>query len=130
MLGAVYSYLNSDRVEPMHPSPRGLSLSLCLCLFSSLVSSVAFLTSCLSLLASRLSPPGGSSSGEPSVLDSESRHPVAGHHIHPYLQFHRASQNWGPQMDQAPLSMIRAAAANAYAQGVDGIYVCQWYHMW
>ena len=34
------------------------------------------------------------------------------------------------RVDQAPLPMIRAAACNAWAQGVDGIYVCQWFHMW
>ena len=34
------------------------------------------------------------------------------------------------RLDQAPLPMIRAAACNAWAQGVDGIYVNQWYHMW
>ena len=26
--------------------------------------------------------------------------------------------------------MIRASACNAWAAGVDGIYVCQWYQMW
>ena len=26
--------------------------------------------------------------------------------------------------------MIRAAACNAWAAGVDGIYINQWYHMW
>ena len=34
------------------------------------------------------------------------------------------------RVDQAPLPMIRAAACNAWAQGVDGIYVAQWFHMW
>ena len=34
------------------------------------------------------------------------------------------------RLDQAPLPMIRAAACNAWAQAVDGIYVNQWYHMW
>jgi hypothetical protein len=34
------------------------------------------------------------------------------------------------RLDQAPLPMIRASVCNAWAAGVDGIYVNQWYHMW
>ena len=30
----------------------------------------------------------------------------------------------------APLSMLRAAACNFWDQGVDGLYVSEWFHLW
>ena len=30
----------------------------------------------------------------------------------------------------APLSMLRAAACNFWDQGVDGLYVAEWFHLW
>ena len=30
----------------------------------------------------------------------------------------------------APLSMLRAAACNLWDQGVDGLYVSEWFHLW
>ena len=34
------------------------------------------------------------------------------------------------RLSEAPIAMVRAAAANAWAQGVDGLYVNQWFYNW
>ena len=34
------------------------------------------------------------------------------------------------RLAEAPIQMIRAAACNYWAQGIDGLYVCQWHGNW
>lgn len=31
---------------------------------------------------------------------------------------------------EGPIEMIRAQACNYWAQGIDGLYICQWFHHW
>lgn len=50
----------------------------------------------------------------------------SGTRIHPTLQSDVDSDRIG----QAPIEMIRAAASNYWAQGVDGLYLSHWFNRW
>jgi len=49
-----------------------------------------------------------------------------GARIHPTLQSDADSDRIGP----APIEMIRAAACNYWAQGIDGLYLAHWFVRW